>query len=60
MHLFRGFPFVDPELPDERAGVSRARARAVAVFRVLYDGLAEPSQRHFDAVTARYVRPDRE
>jgi phenylacetic acid degradation operon negative regulatory protein len=60
MHLFRGFPFVDPELPDELATVSRARARAVSVFRVLYDGLSEPSQRHFDAVTGRYVRPDRE
>jgi phenylacetic acid degradation operon negative regulatory protein len=60
IHLFRGFPFVDPELPDELADVSRARAEAVAVFRVLYDGLAEPSQRHFTAITERYVRPDRE
>jgi phenylacetic acid degradation operon negative regulatory protein len=60
MHLFRGFPFLDPELPEELAEVSRARARAVSVFRVLYDGLAEPSQRHFDAVTAQHVRPHRE
>lgn len=58
VHLFRGFPFLDPELHDELASVSRARARAVSVFRVLYSGLAEPSQRHFDAVTDRYVRPD--
>jgi phenylacetic acid degradation operon negative regulatory protein len=60
MHLFRGFPFLDPELPDSPPSVSRARTKAVAVFRALYDGLTEPSQRHFDAVTAQYVRPNRE
>ena len=30
VHLFRGFPFLDPELPDELATVSRARAKAVS------------------------------
>jgi phenylacetic acid degradation operon negative regulatory protein len=58
MHMFRGFPFLDPELPDSLASVSRARARAVSTFRVLYQGLAVPSQRYFDAVTSAYVRPD--
>jgi phenylacetic acid degradation operon negative regulatory protein len=52
VHLFRGFPFLDPELPEELAPLGDARARAVATFHQLYDGLAGPSQRHFDAVTA--------
>ncbi len=55
IHLFRGFPFLDPELPESLAPVSRARERALAVFHTLYQGLAEPSQRHFDAVTSGYA-----
>ncbi len=55
MHLFRGFPFLDPELPEELAPLGRARTRAVATFHQLYDGLAEPSQRHFDVVTAGWA-----
>jgi phenylacetic acid degradation operon negative regulatory protein len=53
IHLFRGFPFLDPELPDDvtPGSVSRARAKAVALFHSLYEGLAAASQRHFDAVT---------
>jgi phenylacetic acid degradation operon negative regulatory protein len=51
IHLFRGFPFVDPELPDSLASVSRARARAVRSFHVLYKRLAPASQRHFETVT---------
>lgn len=54
VHLFRGFPFLDPELPEELAPVSGARSRAVTTFHRLYEGLAEPSQRHFEAVTAAY------
>jgi phenylacetic acid degradation operon negative regulatory protein len=50
-HLFRGFPLMDPELPDELAPLGRSRARAVDLFHGLYEGLAERSQRHFDAVT---------
>jgi phenylacetic acid degradation operon negative regulatory protein len=52
MHLFRGFPFVDPELPEELAPVGRPRAAAVEVFRGLYARLAEGSQRYFDATVA--------
>jgi phenylacetic acid degradation operon negative regulatory protein len=53
VHLFREFPVLDPELPTELAPpVARPRARAVEVFHALYGGLAEPSQRHFEAVTA--------
>jgi phenylacetic acid degradation operon negative regulatory protein len=54
VHLFRGFPFLDPELPDDLAptpSLPRARDEAVAMFHSLNDHLAEPSQRHFDAAT---------
>ena len=53
-HQFRGFPLLDPELPEELAPMSRARGRAVQTFHALYGGLAEPSQRHFDEVCAAY------
>ncbi len=50
VHLFRGFPQLDPELPeDARAARRGPRERAVETFRVLYESLAEPAQRHFDA-----------
>jgi phenylacetic acid degradation operon negative regulatory protein len=49
VHQFRGFPFFDPELPEELAPVGRPRAAAVDVFHALYSRLAEGSQRHFDA-----------
>ncbi len=52
MHMFRGFPFLDPELPDELAPVSRPRDAAVAVFHGVFERLSEGSQRHFDAVVA--------
>jgi len=52
VHLFRGFPLLDPELPEQLAPLGRPRSRAVATFHSLYRGLAKPSQRHFDAVTA--------
>jgi phenylacetic acid degradation operon negative regulatory protein len=52
IHLFRGFPPLDPELPEELAPLSRARTNAVKTFHALYDGLGEQSQRHFDAAVA--------
>jgi phenylacetic acid degradation operon negative regulatory protein len=52
MHMFRGFPLVDPELPESLAALGGSRDRAVAIFEELYDGLAEASQRYFDKVTA--------
>jgi phenylacetic acid degradation operon negative regulatory protein len=52
VHLFRGFPQLDPELPEELAPLSRARSRTVATFHLLYEELEKPSQRHFDLVTA--------
>ncbi len=54
VHLFRGFPPVDPELPEELAPLSGARSRAVETFHILYDELAASSQRHFDAVTGAH------
>jgi phenylacetic acid degradation operon negative regulatory protein len=50
MHTFRGFPALDPELPEALAPLGAARSRAVDLFALLYDGLREPAQRHFDAV----------
>lgn len=52
VHTFRGFPLLDPELPDSLLALSDVRARAVEVFHAVFDGLAEPSQRYFDEVTA--------
>ncbi|HZU40781.1 MAG TPA: PaaX family transcriptional regulator C-terminal domain-containing protein [Solirubrobacteraceae bacterium] len=50
VHLFRGFPSLDPELPEDIAPLGRARGKAVAIFEALFEGLREPAQRHFDAV----------
>jgi phenylacetic acid degradation operon negative regulatory protein len=55
VHQFRGFPLLDPELPERLAPVSRARVRAAEIFHELYEGLAVASQRHFGAVTAAYI-----
>lgn len=55
VHQFRGFPQLDPELPEELAPVSAPRSRAAAVFHQLYAGLEDASQRHFDAVTDAYA-----
>jgi phenylacetic acid degradation operon negative regulatory protein len=54
VHQFRGFPLVDPELPERLAPVSGARERAAETFHELYEGLAPASQRHFEKVTAAY------
>jgi phenylacetic acid degradation operon negative regulatory protein len=55
VHQFRGFPLIDPELPERLAPVCAARERAAETFHELYEGLAPASQRHFDAVTAAYA-----
>jgi phenylacetic acid degradation operon negative regulatory protein len=54
VHQFRGFPLLDPELPEEMAPMSRPREQAVETFHDLYAQLAEPSQRHFESVTTAY------
>jgi phenylacetic acid degradation operon negative regulatory protein len=52
VHTFRGFPFADPDLPDDLIPDARVRREAVDTFHHLYDALAPSGQRHFDAVTA--------
>jgi phenylacetic acid degradation operon negative regulatory protein len=52
VHVFRRFPALDPELPDELMHAPRHRAEAVALFHRLYAALAPTAQRHFDAVTS--------
>ena len=52
VHVFRRFPALDPELPDELMHAPRHRADAVALFDRLYAALAPTAQRHFDAVTS--------
>jgi phenylacetic acid degradation operon negative regulatory protein len=51
VHQFRGFPLLDPELPERLAPLSGPRGRAAVVFHELYAGLANASQRYFDDVT---------
>lgn len=55
VHQFRGFPVIDPELPERLAPMSIPRRRAVQTFHELYVGLAPASQRHFDAVTTAFA-----
>ena len=54
VHQFRGFPLIDPELPERLAPVAGPRARAASVFHELYAGSPTASQRHFEAVTDAY------
>jgi phenylacetic acid degradation operon negative regulatory protein len=54
VHQFRGFPLLDPELPEEMAAMSQPREQAVETFHELYARLAVASQRHFESVTAAY------
>lgn len=51
VHYFRGFAFLDPNLPDELLADAEARRRAVATFHAAYRALESPAQHHFDAVT---------
>jgi len=51
VHVFRRFPALDPELPDELMHAPAHRADAVALFHRLYTALAPSAQRHFDTVT---------
>jgi phenylacetic acid degradation operon negative regulatory protein len=50
-HVFRQFPFLDPGLPDDLVPLQGHRARAVDLFHDLYESLAEPARRHFDAAS---------
>jgi phenylacetic acid degradation operon negative regulatory protein len=50
LHQFRGFPFVDPELPASVGGRPQLRKRVVALFDVVYAGLADAANEHFQDV----------
>ncbi len=56
-HLFRGFPLVDPELPDALMPVPRLRPKVIKLFHELYRGLREPAEQHFAEVALHGVRP---
>lgn len=51
-HVFRAFPFLDPELPADVMTPPEHRGTAVALFHRLFAGLRAPAQRHFDAAVA--------
>ena len=51
VHAFRQFPFLDPGLPDDLAPTHGQRERAVDLFHAVYERLAVPARRHFDATT---------
>jgi phenylacetic acid degradation operon negative regulatory protein len=51
LHAFRGFPAIDPELPDSMHAGHERRAAVVATFDAVYARLADQAQAHFVAVT---------
>jgi phenylacetic acid degradation operon negative regulatory protein len=54
IQLFRVFPFLDPELPDDLAPLAAERERAVATFDALWTSLADGAKRYFDEVIEGY------
>jgi phenylacetic acid degradation operon negative regulatory protein len=55
-HIFRQFPFLDPELPDDVIPAPDERMRAIALFHDVYGRHEAPSQEYFDAVLERRAR----
>jgi phenylacetic acid degradation operon negative regulatory protein len=53
LHLFRGFPFLDPELPDQVMPDPRLRPQVVTAFHKLYADLHAPAARHFGTIAGR-------
>lgn len=56
LHLFRGFPFMDPELPEEIDSVRELRKQVVAVFDEIYAAL-EPEASEYFWQTVQPARP---
>ncbi|MBS1880128.1 MAG: PaaX family transcriptional regulator [Actinobacteria bacterium] len=56
VHAFRQFPALDPQLPDDYMSAPQFRAEAIEVFTDLYERLAKPASRHFDAATEGPVK----
>ncbi|WCB93365.1 hypothetical protein DSM104299_02078 [Baekduia alba] len=50
LHQFRGFPFIDPEIPASVGGHPQLRKRVVSLFDVVYAGLAAAAIKHFEDV----------
>lgn len=50
LHAFRGFPFLDPELPDAMMPVAKRRTKVVATFDAVYARLADKAEAHFASV----------
>ncbi|MET0419170.1 MAG: PaaX family transcriptional regulator C-terminal domain-containing protein [Actinoplanes sp.] len=55
MDTFRRFPALDPRLPLDLLPAGWLRQPARELFASLYDGLAEPAERHVRAVVARFA-----
>jgi phenylacetic acid degradation operon negative regulatory protein len=51
VHLFRAFPFLDPELPPNLVVQPASRAEAIELFHELYAQLDDAAQRYFGVVT---------
>jgi phenylacetic acid degradation operon negative regulatory protein len=47
LHRFRGFPFVDPELPEAIDPVRSLRKQVLTRFDEIYTALKEPADAHF-------------
>jgi phenylacetic acid degradation operon negative regulatory protein len=47
LHRFRGFPFIDPELPKSIDELRDLRDRAVACFDDVYAALEQPATDYF-------------
>lgn len=58
VHLFRDFPFLDPELPSDVMPETHLRAHAVEIFHEVYDRLSGPAFRYFNQMTTP-LRPRR-
>ncbi|MFF3856049.1 PaaX family transcriptional regulator C-terminal domain-containing protein [Micromonospora sp. NPDC002575] len=55
MDTYRRFPTLDPQLPLDLLPRGWPRQRARELFAAVYDGLAEPAERHVRAVVARFT-----
>ncbi|WP_089157769.1 PaaX family transcriptional regulator [Micromonospora sp. NBS 11-29] len=55
MDTYRRFPTLDPQLPLELLPAGWPRQAARDLFAAVYDGLAEPAERHVRAVVARHT-----
>ncbi|TDC61081.1 PaaX family transcriptional regulator [Micromonospora sp. KC207] len=55
MDTYRRFPTLDPQLPLDLLPAGWLRQPARELFSAVYDGLAEPAERHVRAVVARFA-----